>query len=126
MKLCQACSGTYEPIGADGVRYFHTCPPVVCLVVTRDGVRKTVRLADVQKTDLVKVRRDDAIVDVAVSDRVAHDVFVEQHEQPRPNARDERIVDHVDGQEIIAAHGLGAVDVIVVPPVVDPFPPLEV
>lgn len=28
MVKCNACNGTYEPIGADGVRYFHVCPPL--------------------------------------------------------------------------------------------------
>lgn len=28
MVQCKACGGTYEPIGVDGMRYFHACPPL--------------------------------------------------------------------------------------------------
>lgn len=28
MWECRSCGGTYQPIGADGVRYFHSCPPL--------------------------------------------------------------------------------------------------
>lgn len=28
MVQCLACGGVYEPIGADGVQYFHRCPPL--------------------------------------------------------------------------------------------------
>lgn len=28
MLECKSCGGRYEPIGADAVRYFHTCPPL--------------------------------------------------------------------------------------------------
>lgn len=27
MQKCNACGGTYEPVSADGVPYFHVCPP---------------------------------------------------------------------------------------------------
>lgn len=26
---CETCKGTYAPIGADNVPYFHACPPIV-------------------------------------------------------------------------------------------------
>lgn len=32
---CIACGGEYDEIGADGMLYFHTCPPVT-LVTTKD------------------------------------------------------------------------------------------
>lgn len=25
---CNSCGGTYSPIQADGLQYFHTCPPI--------------------------------------------------------------------------------------------------
>lgn len=28
MVKCTACGATYEPIGADGLQYFHRCPPL--------------------------------------------------------------------------------------------------
>jgi hypothetical protein len=28
MTKCLTCGGVYAPIGADGVRYFHACPPL--------------------------------------------------------------------------------------------------
>jgi hypothetical protein len=28
MVKCTACGGTYEPIGLDGLQYFHRCPPL--------------------------------------------------------------------------------------------------
>lgn len=125
MVQCQSCGGTYEPIGANGIRYFHTCPPVVCLVVTRDGQRINVRLSDVKATDVVKVRRGAELLDIFAAAQLADDVRVEQNEQPRPDARDERIVARNGDTELIAAPGLGVRPVIVVPPVVDSIPPLE-
>lgn len=28
MLQCQTCFGTYAPIGADGIAYYHACPPL--------------------------------------------------------------------------------------------------
>lgn len=28
MVTCNACGGSYEPIGPDGLQYFHACPPL--------------------------------------------------------------------------------------------------
>ena len=28
MVQCNTCGGTYEPVQADGMRYFHVCPPL--------------------------------------------------------------------------------------------------
>lgn len=28
MLKCNACGGTYEPLQADGLQYFHVCPPL--------------------------------------------------------------------------------------------------
>lgn len=28
MTRCKSCGGTYVPVGADGLTYYHACPPV--------------------------------------------------------------------------------------------------
>lgn len=28
MNKCKSCGGEYEPTQADGIQYFHACPPV--------------------------------------------------------------------------------------------------
>ena len=55
---CGSCGGVYESTTADGLLYFHACPPVpIAVTVKRAGAELEVLPGDVQKTDeQVRVR----------------------------------------------------------------------
>jgi antitoxin (DNA-binding transcriptional repressor) of toxin-antitoxin stability system len=91
MVKCLSCGGTYEPIGADGLRYYHACPPVTRRHVVRAGAPLDVPLDEVQPTDTVTVLRAGAPVAVLVSALTKDDTIVGDTQAPRPNARDENI-----------------------------------
>ena len=65
---CNTCKGIYEPMGLDGVPYYHVCPPITVVAVLRDGVTQFVPLADLKPADIVVARRGDDLVRVAVAD----------------------------------------------------------
>ena len=92
MVQCKACGATYEPIGADGVRYFHACPPLTKRRVQRAGVWQDVPLDQVQPSDTVTVVRAGAPVPVLVSAIAKDDVIAGDTTAPRPGARDENVV----------------------------------
>lgn len=48
---CISCQGEYDDVGADGVPYFHACPPIARVRIRRDGQALTVDLADLLPTD---------------------------------------------------------------------------
>lgn len=125
MVECNACGGTYEPMGADGVRYAHVCPPVTCLVVTRGKKRQTVRITDVRPDDLVVVLRDGAKLQIARSALKAGDVLIEQHHVERPNARNENPARDEDGNPSIVSHGDGVTSVLADVSSAPAFPPLQ-
>src|SRR4051812_17826362 len=89
---CNSCGGTYSPIGDDGVPYAHACPPVTRVAVTRGGKALRVDLVDVQPTDVIKVLRDEKVIDVAVADAAADDVRQGDVAVARANKRDENPV----------------------------------
>jgi hypothetical protein len=90
MRICQSCGGRYAPVGRDGIRYFHRCPPVTRATVRRGGAVLVVDLDQVREID---TRLEDVVVD-------------------RADGRDENVrVDPVDGKAKPKAEGKGAVDV---------------
>lgn len=83
---CSTCDGVYDLLGADGLRYYHVCPPLRRLRVRElDGTYSTV----VPGTEGVRP--------------VIRDVTID-----RPNLRDERrVLDPVTGQPMLIAVGTG-------------------
>lgn len=117
-KQCNTCGGIYEPLGPDGVAYYHTCPPIVMVPVMRDGEALLVPLADLQKTDRVAARRGDDLVRVVVADLLPTDVRVGDVHAPRPNHRDETVVASFVGDKVVGvpkAEGLGVKEIAVAP-----------
>jgi hypothetical protein len=57
MKQCLSCQGTYEPLSADGVPYFHVCSPITAVRVERNGREMLVELAALKDTDVVRAQR---------------------------------------------------------------------
>lgn len=112
---CQTCFGVYESFGADGLPYFHVCPPVTCAVVKRDGRVGLVPLRRLLPTDIVRVQRGATVVPVAIADLLPDDQRLGDVSVPRPNGRDENPVVVVDAQRRrvtrIKAEGDGVRDV---------------
>lgn len=91
MVRCNVCGGTYEPMGADGLRYFHACAPATRRRVTRAGVPMDVPLPQVLPTDTVTVLRAGAPVPVLVSAIAKDDVITGDTTVARAGARDENV-----------------------------------
>lgn len=110
-KRCNACDGVYEPIGADGVAYYHVCPPITLVPAMRDGKPRLVPLTALAKTDEIIVQRGAARVRVAVGATLPDDVRIGDVTAERENHRDETPVPAViDGELGTAprADGVGA------------------
>jgi hypothetical protein len=91
MNRCNTCQGTYEPIQPDGAEYYHTCPPIAGVTVTRGGQRLEVPIAQLQPTDTVTVIRGKQRLEVPVNALQPDDERVGDVSIARPNARDENI-----------------------------------
>lgn len=89
---CRACGGEYDTDQPGGFLYFHVCPPLSRIRVTRGGVEQDVAADSVRPTDTVKVRRAGAVVDVLVSAVQPDDQRVGDSSIERPNRRDENVV----------------------------------
>lgn len=103
-KRCNSCQGEYDDVGADGLLYFHSCPPVTRVRVTRDGQAQTVDVADVRPTDSVRVQRAGRAVDVVVSELQPDDVRLGDGTGERPDRRDENAA-LLGGEEEADARG---------------------
>jgi hypothetical protein len=95
---CNSCQGEYDDVSEDGVPYFHACPPVLRVRVTRDGQAQTVDLADVRPTDTVLVRRGDQELEVPAGELQRDDVRVGDVTRERADRRDENTA-RVGGDE---------------------------
>lgn len=88
---CNTCKGEYDTMTADGLTYYHVCPPVTAVRATRqDGSKALVAIEKLSPVDTIRVRRGDAIVETQVSAILPDDVRVDELTLPRPNTRDER------------------------------------
>lgn len=94
---CNACQGEYDDVGADGVRYFHACPPIDTVSILRAGVAVRVPLAELAPTDELHVVRDGKLVDVVASDRLETDRLATVQSSARVGHRDENVIP-VDGK----------------------------
>ena len=88
MRICRSCGGRYEPIGADGARYFHACP-----------LRRR-----------VKVRRGAAELLVDLDQVLDTDVRLAELDVERPNRRNENVRRDPDGVVKPIAEGDGTTD----------------
>ena|ERR1700752_4669971 len=91
MNRCRSCGGRYEPRTPTGEAYYHVCPPVTLVTVSRAGSDVEVPLARVQDADLRYVLRDGVEQAVAHGDLRPTDLHVRRREIQRPNERDENI-----------------------------------
>lgn len=111
-KQCLTCRGVYEPQTADGLEYYHACPPVLLVAVTRAGAPLEVFSTDVQPTDTINVLRAGAVVPALVAALEAGDQRLGDRLVPRPDARDENIDPAKPaGRSRARAEGKGTADV---------------
>ena len=89
LKRCNTCGGEYEDRGADGMLYFHVCPPITRVRVKRDGEAQTVDLADLRDTDLVRVLRNNEPIETLHREIQPGDQRLGDVTRERPQARDE-------------------------------------
>jgi hypothetical protein len=122
---CNTCLGRYNPVGADGIRYFHVCPPVAGVQVVRDGARLAVPIAELLADDIVVVIRGDKPGTTTHAKRRLTDVLLERVDLPRPNARNENVMSETAGPAGLIAYGLGVRDVTADAERAPAFPPLE-
>lgn len=118
---CNACRGEYADAGADGILYFHTCPPITVVRVQRGGQWTRVPLADLRPTDTIRVRRGDAEVETLVSAQLPGDVRLGDRQRPRPAGehRDENSAiagGELEGKRRIKAKGQGRTEIPAPPP----------
>lgn len=88
-KRCNACGGEYEELTAEGLLYFHSCPPITRVRVIRNGQDQRVDLADLQPSDVVSIVREGEQLEIAVSELRAGDQRIGDVTRERPDRRDE-------------------------------------
>lgn len=110
---CKTCGGVYEDPGADGVRYFHTCPPEIFAIVERAGVAMSVLTDAIAADDVVEVLRAGERQKIRFADRVDGDVLQRIGRQQRTGHRDENVtpVTGKEGQVKSEGKGRDRVDV---------------
>lgn len=91
MVKCKSCGGIYEPVGSDGLQYFHACPPLNRQELQAAVDAGTVKLAGNETVEEAYERR----------------TF------ERPNKRDENVLPKhdEDGKPVLKAAGAGTVKV---------------
>jgi hypothetical protein len=57
MVECQSCGGRYEPIQADGMEYYHRCPPLSAVELQQAVDDGRVKLPDKETVDDAVLRR---------------------------------------------------------------------
>ena len=106
---CESCGGEYATHQADGMDYFHACPPENRIAVVRADEPITVGLGELRADDLVRVRRGDAPIDVLARDIGPDDVRLGDVRVERADKRDENVTEAiVDGKRTRAPKADGA------------------
>jgi len=112
---CNTCRGEYDDVGADGVPYFHTCPPVVVVLIKDDAARVREKpLRALEGIQLVEssTARDAAIA--AGADPAKVWVEISRREAPRKDARDETTLRREGARgevRVIKAEGRGRTEI---------------
>lgn len=57
MIQCNSCGGTYQPVQADGMQYFHRCPPLSLAELTAAVAAGKVTLSNGETVDIAFSRR---------------------------------------------------------------------
>lgn len=127
MRKCLSCGATYEPVLADGMLYFHTCPPFSAPELRKALDAGTVRLTAAQQAALdAAILRDQDKLPAPGTQSQADQVFA-SFVVVRPGHRDEnvdrdkaRVARDDDGtlkrgktdDDVMKAPGAGIVEVV--------------
>jgi hypothetical protein len=123
MRLkCGTCGGEYDSVLPDGMRYFHACPPVRFVLVTRKRQPLYVQPANLLVDDVVTVTAGGKTREISSSAMLVDDDFMFTRMGPRPGHRDENVIATGPHQGEPIAAALEKDDVEVLPDVIDaPF-----
>lgn len=118
---CQSCGGTYEPICADGVQYFHACPPLSVPELLDHLEAGTLSLSVVNRARLKKAQEADALGPPADNRPSNVAAFLSTLTIERPNRRDENIAKGATKDEPaqVKSEGAGVTEVSDVTATVD-------
>src|SRR4051812_30964027 len=108
---CNTCGGEYPPVQADGMEYYHVCPPIDCVKVQRDDgsivivPRVTRTVEDKDPVTGAPMLRLEFVLPDGVTGDVIGEIGVERkgarNENPHPFDRD------ATGKATIIAEGAG-------------------
>lgn len=114
MVECQTCGGRYEPVLADGLQYFHACPPLAVHEIKARLDDGTLRLSRADAARLQAAQDADRADPPEVDADSRADGFLRTLTIERPEKRDENVrpgaADKRPADRIKAA-GRGVVDV---------------
>jgi hypothetical protein len=88
---CNVCQGEYVDILPDGLRYFHTCPPLSAPELAAALVAERVTLSAREQFRLDAARVADAARPVPAGEPTREAQFMASLAVPRPGARDENV-----------------------------------
>jgi len=91
MQTCNACGGTYEAVGSDGLRYFHACPPLSPREIRAAIAAGASPLTPAQAAVLAKVDKLPAPTDAKPGDAAPGDTYLSSLSITRPQHRDENL-----------------------------------
>jgi hypothetical protein len=91
MRSCRSCRGTYQPVGADGVRYFHVCPPLAIHELQAARAARTLVLSRAQQRQLNAADAADRATPPAPGELARVDQVLGTFVIERVNHRDENV-----------------------------------
>jgi hypothetical protein len=94
MVQCKACGGTYAPVLADGMLYFHVCPPLSVPELHAALAAKTLALNPSAQARYDQAVADDVATPPAKGAPTRVDQFLATLVVTRPNARNENVTQH--------------------------------
>jgi len=110
MVKCNTCGGIYDPVMADGMQYFHACPPLALHEVKRGVAEGTVQLTRLELLRLREAQDADVADPPAEGEVSREDEVLRSFVVERQNRRDENVTGEIDPESKrsrIRAEGAG-------------------
>lgn len=106
---CETCHGEYDDLGADGLRYFHACPPLSPRELREAIDNKTIRLTREQRAQLDAAAKADGATPATEGAPTRVELVLASLQIERPDKRDENVASVKAGsadQSIAAGKGV--------------------